>query len=309
MINPLVAATRRPRAAGVACAIGAVALGLAYMALAGAPLRYLGINAGALVIGLAMLALPGRAVVAARRLAGAAIVGGAGALLATALLGDSADGATRWIGVGGITIQPSLVLLPVMLVGFARCRSALAATGMVAAAIALAIQPDRAMAGMLLAGLAIQALMHPGKGVVAALCASVAGFATTMARSDTLPSMPYVEGVLHSAFDVHALAGAAVVGGALLLLVPAVVGWRRDRDNRVAYATFGATWLAAIAAAALGNYPTPLVGYGGSAIVGYALSLLALPSLAAAPGGATSAARSEAKRTPLERRRPFSRAP
>lgn len=33
-------------------------------------------------------------------------------------------------------------------------------------------------------------------------------------------------------------------------------------------------------AAALGNYPTPIVGYGGSAIMGYALSLLALPKLA-----------------------------
>jgi hypothetical protein len=32
-----------------------------------------------------------------------------------------------------------------------------------------------------------------------------------------------------------------------------------------------------IVAAALGNYPTPLVGYGGSAIIGYVVSLLGLP--------------------------------
>ena len=41
---------------------------------------------------------------------------------------------------------------------------------------------------------------------------------------------------------------------------------------------FGAIWAAVVLAAALGNYPTPLVGYGGSAIVGYLLSLMAFPS-------------------------------
>jgi hypothetical protein len=41
---------------------------------------------------------------------------------------------------------------------------------------------------------------------------------------------------------------------------------------------FGAVWMAAVLAAALGNYPTPVVGYGGSAIVGYLLSLGLLPA-------------------------------
>ena len=37
------------------------------------------------------------------------------------------------------------------------------------------------------------------------------------------------------------------------------------------FAVFGATWLAVIAFAVVGNYPTPLVGYGSSAILGYCL--------------------------------------
>ncbi len=41
-------------------------------------------------------------------------------------------------------------------------------------------------------------------------------------------------------------------------------------------AVFGATWLAVIAFAIVGNYPTPLVGYGSSAIVGYCLSAAVL---------------------------------
>jgi hypothetical protein len=37
-----------------------------------------------------------------------------------------------------------------------------------------------------------------------------------------------------------------------------------------------------VAAAALGNYPTPLVGYGGSAVLGYLLSVALLPGRAGA---------------------------
>jgi hypothetical protein len=51
------------------------------------------------------------------------------------------------------------------------------------------------------------------------------------------------------------------------------------------YGALGSVWLTAIVAAALGNYPTPVVGYGGRAIIGYVLALAAL---------GTSASRSSA---------------
>ena len=50
-------------------------------------------------------------------------------------------------------------------------------------------------------------------------------------------------------------------------------------------AVFGTVWLGVIVAAALGNYPTPLVGYGGSAILGYALSLSFMPGRVRSPAG------------------------
>ncbi|BAK66765.1 conserved hypothetical membrane protein [Sphingobium sp. SYK-6] len=264
------------------------------MAIAGAPARYLAINVGALVIGLAVLATLGRNRIAGQRWAGGTIAAMAGVLLATALLGNTADGAARWVKLGGLSIQPSLVLLPLMLVLFARTRDALATAGLIAAAVAMALQPDRAMAGMLAASLAVLAMMRSDRHVVAALGASVTGFAMTLARADTLPAVPYVDQILYTSFDVHAAAGAAVLGGCALLLVPAITGWTRDPARREIYAVFGAVWFTAILAAALGNYPTPMVGYGGSAIIGYALSLLALPKRADAELGAGSCPRNEA---------------
>ena len=273
---------RRPRALGIACAIGAVALGLAYMTIAGAPRRYLVINFGALLISLMALTVLGHTITESRRWAGGAIVAMAVALLATALLGNSAEGATRWVTLGGLAIQPSLILLPLMLVGYAWLRNTVTTVAVVAAAAAIALQPDRAMAGMLAACLIVLATIRPDRHVVAALTASIIGFAATLARPDALPAAPYVDQVLHSAFDVHPVAGVAVLGGSVLLLVPAVVGWWRDPACRQSYAAFGAVWCAALVAAALGNYPTPIVGYGGSAVIGYFLSLLALPKLAGA---------------------------
>ncbi len=268
---------RRPRALGIACAIGAVSLGFVYMALAGAPPRYFGMNLGALALGLMLLAGFARAGTAGPGWWSGAIVVMAGALLATALFGPAVEGVARWVRVGGLAIQPSLILLPVMIVAFAHARSAMGVGGILVAAAAMALQPDRAMAGMLVLGLLPLALTGRDRHGMVAFAASVIGFAAALARPDPMPAVPYVDRIYTSAFGVHAGAGLAVWAGSALLLVPALIGWHCDRENRPIYAAFGAAWSAAIIAAALGNHPTPLVGYGGSAIVGYTLALLALP--------------------------------
>jgi hypothetical protein len=292
---------RRPRVMGIACATGAVLLGLSYMVIAGAPSRYLGVNSCALVIGLTMLALLGWTTQLGQKWTGVAVVAMAGALLATALFGETVDDTARWVSLGGLSIQPSLVLLPLMIIAFARCRDSLATAGIITAAAAMALQPDRAMAAMLAASLAILITMRPDRHVIAASGASIASFAITLARADNLPAAPFVDQILYSSFDVHVVAGAAVLGGSVLLLIPAVIGWRNDPANRETYAVFAAVWFAAIVASAFGNYPTPIVGYGGSAIIGYALSLLALPRQAA-KAATDSPKHVEADTTPLDRR-------
>jgi hypothetical protein len=285
---------RNPRSVGLACACAATGLGLAYMAAAGAPATYLAVNALSLVAGIAAFALVNLSGRAPRLPGGAAAALGA-LLLATALFGAPVEGASRWVRVGGLSLQVSLIVLPAMLVAFAQRRDLLATVGVVLAAVALALQPDRAMAGVTVGALAALALFRRDRWVVPALAVAAAGFASTLLRPDRLPAVPYVDRILYTAFEVHALAGIAVLGGALLLVVPAVAGLRLDPENRDVYAVFGAVWLGTVAAAALGNYPTPLVGYGGSAILGYALSLSFMhrsaPAPAAVPQRAEHAAR------------------
>ncbi len=267
---------KTPRAVGIACAITATGLGLLYMAAAGAPTIYLAVNALSLVMGLALIAVIPSGVIKSR-FSGSLVVLLGGLLLATALFGVSVEGASRWIRVAGLSLQISLVVLPAMVVAFARGRGLLATIGMILAAVALALQPDRAMAGVLVAALAVLAIFRPDRRVVSTLGVAVVGFVTALMRPDSLPAVPYVDQILRTSFEVHPLAGTAVLGGALLLIVPAVAGQWMDPENREVHVVFGAMWLGIVIAAALGNYPTPLVGYGGSAILGYALSLSFMP--------------------------------
>lgn len=266
------------RAAGLLSAAAAVGLGIGYMVAADAPPRYAMVNGAALAIGLLLFA--GIAPFAGRMRGGAVTIAIGFALMATALFGVSAEGAARWVSLGPILLQPSLILLPMLVVALARAHGPAATAGVILAAAALALQPDRAMAGALAASLLTLVLIRRDRWSQASLIAAAAGFAVTLLRPDALPAAPYVDGVFYSAFDVHLLAGLAVVAGAGLLLAPAIVGFGRgDRDASL---LFGTVWLAVIAAAALGNYPTPLVGYGGSAVIGYLLSLSLLPRAARA---------------------------
>jgi len=287
----------RPRTLVLACGAFAAGMGLAYMAAAGAPPHYLLVNLAALVLGATAWLALARAAGSSLRRAGFLVLALAGALLLTAFFGLAIEGASRWVRVGPLNVQVSLVVLPMMLVLYARRPDVTGTAGMVVAALALAMQPDRAMAGALAAGLLGLLGAGPGRLPLTAAAASLAAFGWTLITPDRLPATPHVDRILYTAFDVHPLAGVAVAAGAAALALPALIVAHRAADARPALLAFGACWLAAVAAAALGNYPTPLVGYGGSAILGYWLGGALLPAAAARAGG-----REDSATTPVDGR-------
>lgn len=266
----------RPRLLGLICGAAAVALGVFYMIAAGAPVRYLMVNLVALAIGIMGWLALGRAATSRLDSAGPLILVLAVPLLATAWFGIAVDGASRWISVGPLNLQISLMIVPVMLVLYARRADAIGTAGMIAAAVALAAQPDRAMAGVLAAGLIGLLLGKAGRPAIVAASAAMLAFGWTLLTPDALSAVPYVDRILYTAFDLHPIAGAAVAIGATALLLPALATWR-GTSERAALLAFSCCWFGVIAAAMLGNYPTPLVGYGGTAVLGYLLSVALLP--------------------------------
>ncbi len=260
---------------GLTCATAAVGLGILYLAAAGAPVRMIALNIAAWLVGLAAYAtirMPDWRVGAVRRWLPALL---GGTLLATALLGTPVEGAARWAAIGPLVLQASLLFVPLLLILFARAATAAGLAGIALSALGLALQPDRAMAGVLLAGVAVGLAYRRDRFTLTAIAAAGGGFAAALAQPDMLPAVPFVDRIFYTAFAVHPLAGAALLVGSALLLVPALLR-SRDAGERLPASVFGIAWLAIIAAAAIGNYPTPVVGYGGSAIVGYLLSLAVL---------------------------------
>lgn len=278
---PGLASGLTPRGTGVACALAATGLGVVYMGSAGAPPGYPILNAAAAAFGLVGLAALGLAERRGHLAAGPFALALGLTILAVSLWGVEANGVRRWANLGGLVVQPSLVATPLMLALFTKARDGLSTLGLVIAAAAVAIQPDRGVAGPLAAALIALTVLRPGRRELTALAAAALAFAVTLIRPDASPAVPYVDGVLQTAFDAGWVAGTAVIAGSALLVVPAVVGRRTDP----AATAFGVMWAGLVAAAALANHPTPLVGYGGSAVVGYLLSLIAFP------GGAPAHAR------------------
>ncbi|MEL6869983.1 MAG: hypothetical protein AAFO81_09305 [Pseudomonadota bacterium] len=258
------------------CASVSVIAGVLYLTLAGAPISYIGVNLVALLTGLSLAGfVTWRGWRVDSGLAGLLI---AAALLATALFGVSLEGATRWLLLGPVLVQPSLILVPLLLLSFARQQDALSTCCVVVVALAVALQPDRAMCAVLLAGAIALLLTTRNRYSLLAAIAGASGLVASWLQPDSLPPVQFVEGVYSAAIQSGWLASAFVFGGTLLLMLPAIAAvGRRSAQARV-FHVFGAVWLAMIAAAAFSNYPTPLVGYGSSAILGYTLCILGLPS-------------------------------
>lgn len=266
-----------PRRLAALAAKAAVIIGVIHLYVADASSSLIVVNIASLALGLALLGgaavrrdIPDRG----RTIAEITI---AALLVLTSVFGVSSHGVVRWVAAGPLLVQSSLILLPALLMMFARKTTAVGTAALVIAAGAMAMQPDRAMAGAMVAGIGTLWLLHRNRQVAIVLAASALGFVVTLLRADNLAPARFTEGVFTQTWQVHPLLGFAVASAGALLLLPAAALGTGDRDSARQCAVFGAIWLAIILAAVIGNYPTPLVGYGGSAIIGYLLSACMLP--------------------------------
>ena len=243
-----------------------VLAGLGYMAAFDPPRSYLAVNALALGVGFAWLGF-GRAptTTPSRRLVAVLLV----ALVALPLLsGPNLDGIARWIQAGPVTLHAGMLALPALALLAAEDR-AYGPHLLLAAVLLSLLQPDAASALALAcaaAGIAVSARdrlfgLVALAGLVAAYAASLRG---------ELPPQPFVEHV----FAEAAHRSIALAVALLLALAASLVAIVRFTDGTRAerFATAGALVGFAVASM-IGPYPTPLIGYGAAAILGFALAL------------------------------------
>jgi hypothetical protein len=266
---------------GMACGSAATLLGCAVMAHLGAPAPYIVMNFGALLFALATVAvLPSRA--ATRDGGRGWIALGAGLMLvAFAAHGLVFDELGRWVRIGGIALQPTMVLVPWMVMVLARRADWVAWIGIACAAAAIAVQSDVALASALLCGLLPGLQSAPGRLRGALLAWAVGCWGLALLHGQPHVPLAYVDGVVAGAFVAGLAPGLTLCVGLGLMLAPALPAWRRGSAGAAGgleLRAFGAFWAAAVGAALCTNGQTPLVGFGGSAVLGYFLSLTALPA-------------------------------
>lgn len=168
----------------VVCAAVSVSLGAVYMIAASAPVSYVAVNVAALMAAVTLAVLLRRARFESR-FADAATVAIGLLLVVVAVLGVRVDGTARWISINGLSLQPSLILLPLAIMQFSKAPNWWSSSGLTIASIGLSLQPDRAMAGTLAAGVGVLWLYRRDPPVTVAVIAALAGFAVTLARADS----------------------------------------------------------------------------------------------------------------------------
>ena len=255
----------------LAWAAAAVGAGCALLLVLGAPPRMNLVNGAALLVGLVgvgVVGMGGRTSVS-ERLGDFALLGAAALIPLTAVAGPEANGVARWLVIGGLTIQPAMVAVPVVALGVALCPSAARIAAGVIAALGLAMQPDPGGAAMLLLGLGAPLLMAGRRRAIDLIgpVAAAVALAVAQARTVPLPPVPFVEHVIQDALRSGPLASMLALGAALLMLSPADI-----RPLRAPHLAFLGVWVGALAAALFGPYPTPVLGFGGSGVLGYILS-------------------------------------
>ena len=244
-----------------------VLAGLLAMALLGGPVGYLTTNAAALVTGTALLL-----VLPALKARGRAARGLAFVLLLAMFLplatGPEFAGIARWIELGPITLHAGMIAIPALCVLAARDPD-YAAPVFLAALLACLLQPDAASAfALTFAAVGIHHAARDWKmGVVA-----IAGFFAMLAAAvrGELPAVEYADRVLVQYAADNLLLAVAVFISLVASFCLIALALPAPRPARLALAgsLFGFSIMGLMA-----NYPSPLIGYGAAAILGYGLAL------------------------------------
>lgn len=200
------------------------------------------------------------------------------ALLATAIFGGESEGVRRWVMAGGgMQLHPAFLLLPLLLCSYARRAHDVPYAGAVMiAALAVAIMPDWSMAMPLAMVSALVWLLDRTPLSALVMGTALLALLVTWLRPDSLMGVEHVEQVLQAGWQDGPLTGAALSFGALAMLAPCLMLRAAQPLQRRSIMAFTVIWGLLLLCSLVGAYPTPLLGYGASAIIGYFLSVIAL---------------------------------
>lgn len=198
------------------------------------------------------------------------------ALVWTLMTGSVLEGARRWLALGPVQLHTAFLVLPLAVWavarGFEDRRVAPLAAGL---SFALLYQHDAAssLAWALAIGVATL-IQRPRQLLPWAVVAVAAVFAyAAWTEPDTLPAVPYVEGLISASFAASPVIGALTAILMFSLPAPFLLVAASRPERRAEALALAALWAGWIFANLFGNYPAPVLGYGAAPILAWGLSV------------------------------------
>ena len=198
------------------------------------------------------------------------------ALVWTLMTGVTLEGARRWLAVGPVQLHTAFLALPLAVWAFARGfedrRVAPLAAGL---SFALLYQHDAASSLAWAFAIGAATLVQRTRQMVPwAVVAVAAVFAyAAWTEPDTLPALPYVEGLLAANFATSPVVGALAAILMFSLPAPFVLVAASRPERRAEALALAALWAGWIFGNLFGNYPAPVLGYGAAPILAWGLSI------------------------------------
>jgi hypothetical protein len=253
------------------CAV-AVLAGCAFMHSAGAPGHYVWMNLLSMVFAVATFYLLPHQRLQSDEGLRARLTFALGALLLIAGVGLAHTGASAWLRIGPVTLNLPWLLLPALLLASdvqpLSAARLWAVGGLLMACSTLVLQADPVLLGLVAAVLAVRAWRQ--RDIASALLALAASaMAACVTPSWQAPqALAFVDQVIHRGFNQSELVGLG------LLLTQVMPLWLAIQHRQARQ--HGLVWGLLVAMSLPGWLPSPLVGFAGSFIVGYVLSLMFL---------------------------------
>jgi len=253
----------------------ALILGMLAMRQLGVPTSAWSMNLAASAIGLLVFAVMRYPAWPAKRATWYLLTIGSITAILWTFASHDIDGVHRWVFFGGFGLHASAIVAPVIIacVATAPGRYHAIAIG-AAAAILLALQPDAAQASSFAAGCAVILVRDRRLGplwMTGGLVTLIACVIGSLVRPDPLQPVRHVEGIFEAVSAGGPVWALLATASLLLLPIPFVFAWARHRRSLalalgvyVAMVTIAPLW---------GTFPVPIMGYGVSPILGYAIAL------------------------------------
>lgn len=199
------------------------------------------------------------------------------AFVALTFVDAGLDGVFRWVRLGPIRLHPAAVGTPLLLFALVHLwmqQKTIFVLSLGALGLALhVLQPDAGQATAFGAAMmTLAAFPDKRKGArILLLLSSTMGVAASWMQPDPLHGVPLVEDVVPQALATHVLLGIAAIVALALLPITTLVQTYHSRKNHFAFlqgAMLTAYFTASIVVVAIGEFPTPVLGFGASPILG-----------------------------------------